>query len=135
MTEFDARLIKRNARTNDIINKLLKDMKVRGRPRVEQNLLDRVIRPYALVLNECELKEVEPVQVNEATISTIAAMCSELMIRTIPRGNTSLVQTATQDLITDFTNVLLGSIGVNFGVTFELAPAPQGGQPPPAATH
>jgi hypothetical protein len=143
MTEFDARITKRNQRSNDIINKLLKDMKQKGRPRIEQNMLDRVIRPFVHVLNECEVKEVDPVQANEAVVSTIVTMCSELMVRTIPRGNTTIVHTATQDFITDFTTAFLGTVTANFGVAFELsqpnqpplAGTPGGGWPPAGGTH
>lgn len=143
MTEFDARIVKRNQRSNEIIDRLLKDMKKAGRPRVEQNMLDRVLRNFVHVLNECEIKEVDPIQANEATVSTIAAMCSELMIRTIPRGNVSVVQSATQDFLTDFSNAFLGSVATNFGVQFEigqpdqqpLAGTPTGGWPPADSTH
>jgi len=128
MTEFDANIVKRNHRTNTIIDKMLKDMKQKGRPRVEQNMLDRVIRNYCHVLNECEIKGVNPVQANEALVSTIVTMCSELLVRTIPQGNHSMVQAATQDLLEDFTTTLFGAVGANFGVTFELATPPA--QPP-----
>ena len=131
MTEFDANITRRNQRSNQIIDTLLKQMKQMNRPKVEQNLTDRALRGYVHTLNECEIKQVDPVKVNEATVSVMAAMCTELMIRTIPKGSPTLIQAAVTDLLEDFTNAVLSSIGANFDVEFELAQREDRPTPPP----
>lgn len=123
MTEFDARISLRNKRSDDIINGLIKESKKRNRPRVEMNLVDRVLRPYIHIMNECEIKQVDITQVNEATVSTTVTMFSELAMRTIPKGNPSMIQDFVTDLLADFHRTLLGTIEANFNVQF-IADAP-----------
>lgn len=124
MTNFDVRIVQRNQRTNKIIDDMLRKLKADKAKRVDINLIDRVLRNYAIILNECEIHEVEPLDVMEATIATAVTMLTEYMNRTIPRSNISAIHGSTQDILTDFSAAFMSSIENAFGVKFERMPAP-----------
>lgn len=121
MTQFDARVVARNAKSNKVIDGIVASLKKNGATRVEINMADRVIRPFAHIMNECEINDVDPAKVLEATVSAATTMFSEYLIRTIPAGNTTLVQAAVQTVLDEFTEALLSTVGANFGVEFEKA--------------
>ena len=134
MTEFDARISARNGRSNRILDNLVKDMKRNGLTRAEINMVDRVIRPFAHIMNECEVKEVDITNVNEATVSTVVTMFTELAARTVPKGSPTAVHQFVNDVLEDFQTSFLKAMAVNFDVTFEVA-QPAEDSTPPAQLH
>lgn len=130
MTEFDAKIVKMNQRTDTAIAKIVKKCDTR----VDKNMVDRVLRPFIHTMNECEVKNVDVEQVFDALISTTVAMCSEYFTRTIPKDNNTLLQENLATLLDEFSQGLVGSLSVNFGVTIELATAAQP-VPPASPLH
>lgn len=125
-TEFDARVVARNHRSNKIIDQVMKN----SRSRVEKNMVDRVLRPFTHVLNECEIHDVDTDKVYDAVTAITGTMFVELLVRTMPQGNQTLLQGAVQTILDQFSETLLKSVSVNFNVDMQLAtPAPQATPP------
>lgn len=126
MTEFDARIVRMNQRSNTALDKVLKTCETR----VDKNMVDRVLRPFLHTMNECEVKNVDTEQVLDALVSTIVAMSTEYFVRTLPKNNPTMLSGALGTLFDDFSEGMVNAMAANFGVTLELAtraaPAPTG---------
>lgn len=118
-TEFDARLVARNQRTNRIIDDVMR----KAPTKADKNMVDRVVRPYMHILNECEIHDVDPDKIYDATTSAASTMLTEMLVRTMPKDNPTMLQGVVQTVLEEFTEAFLKSVAVNFGVEFETAPA------------
>lgn len=120
MTKFDARIVARNQRSNKIID----EVKKKAPNSVERNMVDRVLRPYIHIMNECEIHDMDPELIYDATIAMASAAMTEMLVRTIPKGNETLLHGVVQTVFTEFSESFLKSLSVNFDVKFEQAHAP-----------
>jgi len=128
-SEFDARVIARNTRTNKIID----DVKRQSPTTVDRHMVDRVLRSYMHILNECEIHDVDPEQIYDATTSVLASAYCEVLVRTIPKGNTSMLHGTVQTVLDEFRDAFLKAVAVNFDVQFETDAPPAPTQAGPLA--
>ena len=132
MTKIDAQVIQRNARSNRIIDGIVAKMKAEHMPRVAYNMVDKVLRPYAHVLNECETHSVDPAAVLDALTAVVASMVTEYMARTTPAGNATMIQEMTQTILDETSQAILTSLSAHFNVKFDTGTTPA---PPSPLLH
>lgn len=119
MTEFDARITKLNQRSNTALDKVMKGCETR----VDKNMVDRVLRPFIHIMNECEVKNVDVNNVFDAMVSVLVAMSSEYFIRTLPKNNSTMLGESLSTLFDEFSQGMVAALQANFGVTIELQQA------------
>lgn len=119
MTEFDARITKLNQRSDAALDKVVKGCETR----VDKNMVDRVLRPFIHVMNECEVKNVNTDNVFDAMVSILVAMSSEYFMRTLPKNNSTMLAESLGTLFEEFSQGMVSAIAANFGVTVELQQA------------
>jgi hypothetical protein len=126
MTEFDARIVKLNQRSDAALDKVVKGCETR----VDKNMVDRVLRPFIHIMNECEVNNVNTDNVFDAMVSIMVAMSSEYFMRTLPKNNSTMLADSLGTLFDEFSEGMVGAIAANFGVVVELSsaatPAPTG---------
>lgn len=132
MTTFDARLLRLNGKTNTKIDQIVALMvKDKNRSEFETHLVDKVLRPYCLMVNRAENDNIPTQDAVDGTVSVVAAMLTEYIVRTIPRDNPPLLSAFIQSLLDDVTDCLLAAVSQNFDVEIQRG-APTHAAPPAA---
>lgn len=119
MTEFDARITKLNQRSDAALDKVMKGCETR----VDKNMVNRVLRPFIHVMNECEVKNVDTDNVFDAMVSILVAMSSEYFMRTLPKNNSTMLAESLGTLFEEFSQGMVAALAANFGVVVELQQA------------
>jgi hypothetical protein len=92
-------------------------------------MIDEVLRPYVLILNEAQVKNLNATVVFDGLISVMTAMSTEYLSKTFdPRQHVQLMG-GIQAIVDDFVDSLQTSCEANFGLEIERHSAAQQAAP------